>query len=694
MASMSAALPPTALHARVQKLLGSRAEIEATKALLHTLVSSDTASASSASASPTAPSSTVVTLDATSSASLADLRKTLRTSLEEKQLALAESALGSLAQTLQRVTALQQNVHQLDAKCQSIQSFLEATKRGTQQVQQEAAALTAKQTRVQSELEGVQQFLARYQLTEDEIQCLYAKTLTDEDMTTFFAVMERVQQIKGDCRTLVAEGDVNCALELLETVGKYQEVGFERLYQWTSRKCADVEGEPSAQLHRAIALLQDRSEFYNYCKESLTSSRRSLIVKRFIMALTRGGPNGIPRPIEMYAHDPVRYCGDMLAWVHQAIATEEEFFRVLFNGDLSYDPSPLLSSTTNTGVEESQGERETMMTTQEGDAARTNTAPAATSLIGRAFEGVARPLQVRIEQTLAAPHGIVVTYKLVHLLAFYRLKFCALIEHSGVAQALTTCHATSLQVFQQQYDVLVQGVAASAQDYSTNLGATQAVMEISHRLVTLLEVAQTSLLPDEEREADLQSIFERVLAAVKQMCERTVESLDPLDALVFQINNLSCIRVPLTRFREARRWFDALGDDIEQLLNAMSALQAQRLLDRYNVTAIVQEMERAKLHGDCKLDGETVSSVMEDFSAALLALILPQFDTLTQPTLRERGRLLTASRLAATYTSIYDFVHDPRHGLRTSHSTTAALGGSHAILLHTPQEIRTALEID
>jgi hypothetical protein len=45
-------------------------------------------------------------------------------------------------------------------------------------------------------------------------------------------------------------------------VGKYQEAGFERLYQWTARKCADVDGEPSNTLHRAIALLSDRAEFY------------------------------------------------------------------------------------------------------------------------------------------------------------------------------------------------------------------------------------------------------------------------------------------------------------------------------------------------------------------------------------------------------------------------------------------------
>ena len=39
----------------------------------------------------------------------------------------------------------------------------------------------------------------------------------------------------------------------------------------------------------------------------------------------------MPRPIEIHAHDPLRYVGDMLAWVHQCIAGEREFLEGLFN---------------------------------------------------------------------------------------------------------------------------------------------------------------------------------------------------------------------------------------------------------------------------------------------------------------------------------------------------------------------------
>ena len=40
--------------------------------------------------------------------------------------------------------------------------------------------------------------------------------------------------------------------------------------------------------------------------------------RRFINALTKGGPGGVPKPIEIHAHDPKRYIGDILAWIHQS----------------------------------------------------------------------------------------------------------------------------------------------------------------------------------------------------------------------------------------------------------------------------------------------------------------------------------------------------------------------------------------
>lgn len=125
-----------ALQTRVHKLLGSRAELEATKALLRTLVA-DRAS----------PSASLVQLDASAGSetpTLATLRRNLRSSLETQQLALAQKALDGLARTLDQVSNLATQVDALDEKCEQVHKFLETTKRETQQVQTEAAALAAK----------------------------------------------------------------------------------------------------------------------------------------------------------------------------------------------------------------------------------------------------------------------------------------------------------------------------------------------------------------------------------------------------------------------------------------------------------------------------------------------------------------------------------------------------------------------
>lgn len=429
-------------------------------------------------------------------------------------------------------------------------------------------------------------------------------------------------------------------------------------------------------------------------------------MRRFVVALTRGGPNGIPRPIELHAHDPVRYCGDMLAWVHQAIATENEFFRVLFDGDLEFVAHAVdeISAAAAADSENGVGTEEPEPVTK------------SVSMVGKAFEGVARPLQVRIEQTLTSQLGIVVAYKLVLLLAFYDHKFATLVPGSAISRALAHCRAAANRTFRQQFQLLVDAVASSAQDYSTNLSATHATLDASQRLVALLEVFQTSLVPADEKEGDLAPLFDGLLPAVAQMCERSVRGLDATDALVFKVNNLSCIQVPLARFPEARRWHDLIGSELAQWLNQISELETKSVLDRSGVSQLLRSIHQfqvcvvvgvsmallwrvltvcawvqasesasSSLAVQAKgLEPETVATVMNGFCSALLAVVFPQIEQLAQPDLREKARLLTATQLAATYAFVYAFVYDAAHGFRSQG----------IVLMHTPQEVRTVLEIE
>ena len=114
----------------------------------------------------------------------------------------------------------------------------------------------------------------------------------------------------------------------MDSLATRLEQGYERLFRWVqsqSRELA-VSTEQQTTFATAFRLLQHMPVYYNHCCQEISQTRRLLLIRRFLEALTHGGPNGNPRPIEMHAHDPLRYVSDMLAWTHQAVASETDFF--------------------------------------------------------------------------------------------------------------------------------------------------------------------------------------------------------------------------------------------------------------------------------------------------------------------------------------------------------------------------------
>ncbi len=110
--------------------------------------------------------------------------------------------------------------------------------------------------------------------------------------------------------------------------------------------------------------------------------RRNAILRAFIDALTRGGPGGTPRPIELHAHDPLRYIGDMLAWLHQTVASEREFLESLLNSE---------RRTRDRGQMEVKLPKASPLRLVESDV---SDADIVDSLLDKNLEGTSRPLKV------------------------------------------------------------------------------------------------------------------------------------------------------------------------------------------------------------------------------------------------------------------------------------------------------------
>ena len=112
-------------------------------------------------------------------------------------------------------------------------------------------------------------------------------------------------------------------------------------------------------------------------------------------ALTTGSAHG--RPIELHAHDALRYIGDMLAWVHQAIAAEREFLETLLGIDAGARMPGAVRAPAH-AADEWLGE-----------------------LLDAAVAGLCGPLRARVLQTVRAQESALNAYKVARLLQFYAL---------------------------------------------------------------------------------------------------------------------------------------------------------------------------------------------------------------------------------------------------------------------------------
>ncbi|RZC30118.1 Conserved oligomeric Golgi complex subunit 6 isoform B [Glycine soja] len=165
-------------------------------------------------------------------------------------------------------------------------------------------------------------FLRDYQLSPEEINALREEELNEN----FFKALSHVQEIHANCKVLLRTHHQRAGLELMDMMAVYQEGAYERL-------CSEL-------LKTAVRYLRERSVLFKYCAEEVANMRHNALFRRFISALTREGPGGLPRPIEVHAHDQLRYVGDMLGWLHQALASERELVAVLLDPDTITDSGP------------------------------------------------------------------------------------------------------------------------------------------------------------------------------------------------------------------------------------------------------------------------------------------------------------------------------------------------------------------
>ncbi|CAE6466721.1 unnamed protein product [Rhizoctonia solani] len=530
-----------------------------------------------------------------------------------------------------KLDVLQDHVQVMNAQCEAMENRLRTTNQSCKYLLERAEGLRAQQQTANTRQEIIALFLDRFTLSTVELEAIASRDVPVGRQ--MFDAMDKLERIREDCRVLMAGegGETKAGLDIMSSTSEQLEEGFQKLHRWCLfefrqlGRDAHLEVEPL--MTEAVRRLRKRPALLQEALDVLASVRQATLLNAFLAALTRGGPSGLPRPIELHAHDPTRYVGDMLAWVHQAMAGEREFLDGLFGIKAE---RRMVGSVR----EPKSGEEESWIRV----------------LMDEDLEKLCTPLKVRVQQTIRSQEGSITSYKIANLLEFYMIIMRRTIgEEAILSRALTELTEIAYTVFFDTLAAHGRSLLRFLHPAEDDLAAPVSLRDAAQVLKEIMVVYDSSLLRDEHQggvalDNEMQN-FDTTLAAMVdpmlEMCRRMAalrEKGGKWDGAIFMINCLTYLQGVLQGFS----------------FTATRAFELDQLIGEHQTTLIEEHFE--DLLGESGLqeiykyinskDPEEPLSRLPGASGLELTAILTSFDaflSILDPISSPRLALLRAS---------------------------------------------------
>ncbi|XP_061684304.1 conserved oligomeric Golgi complex subunit 6 [Syngnathoides biaculeatus] len=585
-------------------------------------------------------------------------RRNLRGDIERRSLAINEDFARIFKEVKDELESVHEDVQAMSTCCAEMTSRLKAAKEQTQDLIVKTNKLQGENHRLEMRAQVARAFLAKFQLTSEEMTTL--RGARDGPITeNFFKALNRVKQIHEDVKILLRTNQQTAGLEIMEQMAVLQEEAYEQLCRWAQNECRGLTQETcdiSPILTQAMEALQDRHVLYKYTLDEFGTSRRNAVVRGFIDALTRGGPGGIPRPIEMHSHDPMRYVGDMLAWLHQATASEKEHLEAL------------LKQVTLQGMDDSMQE-----------------------VVGHITEGVCRPLKVRIEQVIVAEPGAVLLYKLSNLLKFYHHTISSILGTS-VASLLMTMeemHVLSKKMFFNSLSLHASRLMDKVELPPPDLGPTTSLTQTLSLLREVLASHDSSVVPVGARQADFAQVLSCILDPLLQLCTVSASNLGTADMATYMVNSLYVMKTTLALFEFTDKRLEMLEFQIEAHLDTLINEQASYVLTRAGLSHIYNSVqqhgaEQGPLSLLPSMDVSSVKAAMVQFDRYLSSpdsLVMPQLNFLLSAAIKDQIFTQSTELVCRAYGEVHSALGSPANGYNEPEQ----------LLPRSPQQVRALL---
>ncbi|EST07420.2 Conserved oligomeric Golgi complex subunit 6 [Kalmanozyma brasiliensis GHG001] len=636
-------------------------------------------------------------------------RRDLEGDIQSRMLNATDDIIRVLQTVDDGLVRLSSDVAAMHTSCNTVQDKLRAAEESSRYLVEHAEGLERQRAAALTQVEVANLFLSRFTLSEAERASIYSREVrVAQDL---FGAMDKLQRIRSECQVLLqgsesapasgstasAGGGTRAGMDIMKSTADDLDQAYQKLYKWCSfefRQPVKEGLEVSPSLREATSRLKHaRQDLLRSALTTLVQTRSSILANAFMAALTMGAgpPTYLPGPIELHAHDPTRYVGDMLAWIHQTVASEREFLTALF--DEKEGEGGRRTGQRRRGLEGSLD-----LTGSDPDSLRLGPGEALVrEVLNSNLDGCCRPLNLRIQQTLRSQEGSVTSYRLAHLVQFYRSIMAKTIgSRASLSKTLGELSDLAVSAFADTVERQKRGIERYDGAPETDLSLPPPLVAGISTVKELMGEFSRSL-PEDVPHSEPQPPTEpsKVAASLSNFDFVLINLVDPLIALVERMAGVHISKRPRSRSEEMARWeariftcncLEALSStldkhpfaswkagqlhsSLERTLGELTEEHAVNLLQRSGLATVLTAMKARK-------EGTKLSSVPGARGAEVLGALttfeqcLAQEDLLTSrnlarlasPAARHRVHIAGLQRMTQSYRDIVEAVQDRTNG--------------------------------
>lgn len=546
-------------------------------------------------------------------------RRQLRSQVEADIILAQGLVLREYAPVRRSVAALAAQLDRLNQVLADMTKQLARGDEATAPFVSQVDTLTARRREVVLKKQLLTLFRRRFTLTEYEEHLLVTGDINGD----FFGALARAEQIHADCLVLLALDNPKLGLAIMAKMNLYTSRLVQRIVEYCNRAFGNLHLLNTklslAIIQQCLQYLQTQPEQLDEVISGFTSARSRALVDEFLQQINgdldrsesvkgRRRRSLASRPIVLLAHDPVRFIGDVLAYVHAVVVNERETF------DSIFAPSVLRPQL---GLH----------------------------LIRLTLSALLRPIESRITQIINTESKISTIHAIHNLLDLYVMMFSKQLEDGAVetkagdsepVDLLTTVRALATAATNKVFSLIRNKLLTvrhsnQAQLEMTSLQPPEWILEFYANVLPVLDTATTATimnLPEEQHRELTHLIVDEPIAiftlhnalAVPNKLERLMLQANFLDLVLSKIMPITVLG---DKVMEIHTHLQATTDELVEL-QTHSLFTRCGLIDYVNVINMI-----------CPFD--------DDFDVAIYAPIV-------------ENKLFTIARLEETYANMKEFL--------------------------------------